>query len=477
MTHREAQPRGLYSIAATNLAERFGYYAMRSILVLYMIKVLLFSNDHAYAIFAAFTALLYLAPFIGGHAADRWLGTKPSVLLGNILLSTGYFLLALPGTVTLYFALATIIIGNGFFMPNISSTLGKIYRENDSRRESGFAILYSAVNLGAFIPPLICTGIIVHFGWHAAFFMAGIATLISTGFFYFSADAINYFSRKVFFVLVASLIVAIPLIASLIQHPHISNSLLLLSGILLTLLIVKESFNFNSLIRNRLLVCVVLTAFSILFCVLCEQAAMSLTVYTEYNVNRHFDHWLIPTVSFLALNPLFIILCAPLLAKLWLSLGNTRYNPSTPTKFAFGTILAGLGFVIFPLAIHLQSVTGQIHFSWIVLSYLLQSLGELLVYPVGLSMMTELAPRQMTGLMIGFWYFATAVANALAGYAAISTVVVSKTNNPLQTSAAYAHTFGTLGIAAILSGFGLLFFSRLIQNLMVKENKSPFLTH
>lgn len=368
-----------------------------------------------------------------------------------------------------YIALAIVIVGNGFFMPNISSVLGHIYAENDSRREGGFSILYSAVNMGAFIPPLISASIISLLGWHTAFFVAGVGTLFSVVIFYFYIyrhSILPHVKKTMYFSIAIGLVCTVFLIDALVKHTQIVNGVLYSLGSVLVLKTVKSSFCFSTHTRNRVLACLLLTAFTILFCVLCEQAAMSLTIYTEYNVDRSWRHWLIPTVSFLALNPFFIITCGPLASKLWIKLDAKNLNPSIPVKFALGTLLVGLGFIILPLAISMQSSEGQINLGWIILSYFLQSLGELLVYPVGLSMMTALSPKQMVGLMIGVWYFATAIANALAGVASALTVIPSGSTAALATSHAYSMVSGVLGWSAIAAGVVLLGFVRPIKRLI-----------
>lgn len=463
------QPKALYFISASNCWERFGYYTARSILVLYMIQKLLFTPQKAYAIFASFTALLYLAPLLGGYLADVCLGSKRSVLLGGILLSVGYFLLSISGMNFFYAALAMVTIGNGLFMPNISNTLGEIYAKNDIRREGGFSILYSAVNIGAFVPPLITAGIISLYGWNSAFFIAGIGTLIGVAIFYFfnyRHSVLPKIKKTSFLIIGSTLISTVFFSIFLIRDPQIANKVLFIIGGVLLLKIIIDNIRLSGEARNKLLACLILTAFSILFCVLCEQAGMSLTLYTEYNVNRHIANYVVPTFAFLGLNPLFIIMFGPLVSKLWTKLEEKKINPSISAKFALGTILIGLGFIILPLGISLQQSSGQINLWWMVLSYLLQSIGELFVMPVGLSMITTFSPKNMVGLMIGVWYFATAVANVLAGMVSIWTVHPSGNSSPLVTSAAYSTVFGTLGWSALFAGIILLGFVKSIGKLM-----------
>ena len=207
-----------------------------------------------------------------------------------------------------------------------------------------------------------------------------------------------------------------------------------------------------------------LAAFSILFWALFAQRAMSLTLYTEYNVNRNTMLGIIPTTMFLALSPFYVIAGGLILSKLWSWLDKKNKNPSIPTKFAIGTILMGLGFIILPLAMLSNLSNGKINFIWIILSYFLQSAGELLISPVGLSMMTALSPKNMVGLMIGTWYFAMAVANALGGFISKLTVIPAHSQNPLETSSIYLQTFGLLGLSAIVAGISIIFYLSFTKN-------------
>ena len=463
-----SQPPALALISATSMWERFGFYMMRSILVLYMAKVLLFSTQDTYGIFATFSALLYMTPQIGGHLADRFFGRKYIISLGGLLLSAGYFLLALPGLTYFYFGLSTIIVGSGFFVPNISGILGELYLDNDARREGGFSILYSAINLGAFIPPLISAGLIAKFGWHIAFAAAGFGVLLGVIIFNIGLIRISQLKKiknpilaKPHFLLIPVILVEIFLFSSLIKHAHIANIFLFTCSSCLIIYIIKESFNFPSHVRNRLIVSFILTTFSIFFWALYAQGAMSLTLFAEYNVQRQTNWGMIPTMMFLALSPLYIILLGPVFAKIWLWLENKNLNPSIPIKFSLGTIFMGAGFAILPLAIWMQSTTEQIHLEWIVLSYFLQSVGELLISPVGLSMMTTLAPKQMVGQMVGAWYFAMAVANALGGL--ISAATVAPSNMSLSS---YMQPFEILGGGAIFAGMVILLCSRHLSNMI-----------
>lgn len=480
------QPQMLYLLCFIEICERFGHYAMRGIIVLYMTKVLLFSNEQSYGIFAGFSALLFFTPFIGGHIADEFLGTRRAILVGGVLLTLGYGLLAMPGTEYFYYSLALIVIGGGFFIPNMSGMIGQLYEENDARRDGGYSIFYGAINLGALIPPIIIASIIVRFGWHVGFILAAISVLLGTGIFYFYLRNFPSFRKalefknkntiKNYYLLIAlGILFSIPIFSEMLKYPNLENKIVFTLGICFFLYAFKKSFEFSKTQRNCLMVCFFLTLFSIIFEILLLQTAMSMTIFVEYNVQRDFEFWQMPTVVFQALNPLFIICCAPLFSILWVSLDKRNLNPSIPTKFALGTLLMGASFVILTFAISLSS-TGKISFAWIVISYLLQSFGELLVSPVGMSMIAEMSPRPMVGLMMGLWYFATAVASSLAGVVSQWTVAASSVNTPIATAPAYARTFGMLGVVSIFAGLMIFAIIPRLGNILSARNHENEIT-
>lgn len=473
------QPRLLFILFLTEMWERYGFYTMRGILVLYMTRVFLFSDTRAYSVFAAFAALLYLTPLFGGWAADRFLGFRRSVLLGGVLLATGYGLLGLPGKgLIFHLALGTIIVGNGFFKPNVSGLVGQLYGKNDPRRDGGFTIFYAGINVGSFIPPLITGWIIIQFGWHLAFLMAGAGVLIGTIIFFFGlrkhpelgASPDPGLSPSVrlgnYFIIGAGTLGAIYLFAELLRNTDLANILLFVLGGLFLAYSFSRSFSYRDIRRERLIAVHILIIFSIVFWALYQQGAMSLTIFTEFNVGRGEGGWTIPTVMFQSINPFFIIILAPFISRLWLRLDRHGWNPSIPAKFALGTIFMGLGFVILPLAIGFDDPAGKINLWWVVLSYSLQTLGELFLSPVGLSMITTLSPKKLVGMMMGVWFFATALANALAGFISEWTALPSGSNDPLATDQPFSHVFGVIGWIAIGVGVIFLFFAPILKQLI-----------
>ncbi|MDR3478978.1 MAG: peptide MFS transporter [Gammaproteobacteria bacterium] len=480
LSSTKKQPNMLYLLSFIEMCERFGHYAMRGIVVLYMTKFLLFSNEKSYGIFAGFSALLFFSPFVGGYLADKFIGTKRAIILGGILLTLGYGLLAIPGTEYFYYALSLIVIGSGFFIPNMSGIIGQLYEKNDARRDGGYSIFYGAINLGALIAPIVIASVVMRLGWNAGFILAALGALLGTGIFYFSLWNVHPAGNQPptnnqNFLMTLGVLMMIPIFAEMIKTPNLSNKIVFLLGTCFFLLAIKKSFGFSKVQRNCLLVCFFLTFFSIIFETLLMQTAMSMTIFVENNVNRDFGFWHMPTIMFQSLNPIFIIFCAPFVSKVWLWLDAKNLNPSIPTKFALGTMLMGFSFIILPFAI-LHSPTGKISFVWIALSYLLQSLGELLVSPVGMSMIAELSPPAMVGLMMGLWYFATAVASSLAGIISQWTVVSSNDNAPIIMAPAYAHVFGLLGAVSIAAGLLIFLIIPKLKTILSMKNHANEMT-
>jgi POT family proton-dependent oligopeptide transporter len=468
------QPLKLYLICFVSLWERYAFYTMRGILVLYMTQKFLFSNSQSYSIFAVFSALLYLTPLFGGHLADKVLGAKRAIIIGGGCLALGYALLAVPGLEYFYLGLGAIIIGSGLFIPNIATMVSDLYKDNATLREGGFSIFYTSINIGALIPPLVAAIIVIKFGWNAAFIMAAVSMILSIITCIFSVKTeqqqelnLNHLRSLGLAVLLIAMAV---FSAILVTHTFYADIIIFVFSGLFILYTVYKSFSYDVLQRKKLLACLLLIILSIVFSVLYQQAGMSLTIYTEFNVGRHLGQWYVPTIMFQSLNPLFIILLGPFMARLWMHLSKNRTNPSISIKFGAGTVFMGLGFIILTLAIVYTAHQGVINLWWIVASYFLQTVGEMLVSPIGLSMVSELSPVKMVGLMMGTWYFATSVADALAGFVANWTTTPSGSNEPLITSPVYYHTFALIGGISLIVGIFIIIISPFINTMIGKRS-------
>ncbi len=477
------QPSGLKVLFFAELWERFGFYTIQSLLVLYLVKVFLFSDTKAYGLFSAFSALIYTTPVIGGYLADKFLGYRAAIILGAVLYIVGYFLLGIPHNPFFYEALAFLIWGNGFFKSSVSSFLGTLYHENDIRRDSGFTIFYMGINIGSFLAPIVCTAIALRFGWNYGFATAGLGMVIGLinclwGFKqHFHENGFpphsQILSKKFFYkfsnlhVFMVALILALILTSYLMNFQNLVNYGLIVFSILTMLFILLKSFAYKGQQRQKLWALIILIIFSIVFWSLYMQTFLSITLFINRNVDRHFFDWMIPTAMFQSINPFFIIVLSPLFAKLWIVLGKKKKDFSAPTKFALGIFFIGLGFLGLGTSIEFGSHAGIISSIFVIGLFFLQTCGELSLSPVGLSAVTQLAPKDLTGMLMGVWFLALAAAYAVAGKIADLTAIPEKIDTSIHSAQIYAHNFLVFGLLAIVSALVLFllvpFLKRMIE--------------
>ncbi len=446
-TIKTSQPKELYMLFFAEMWERFSFYGMRALLTLYMTKQL-FENltggdpairAKAIGIYAAYGALVYATPFLGGIVADRLLGFKKSVMLGGLLMTIGHFVMAIETEFWLYIALAFLIIGNGFFKPNISSMVGGLYEENDPRRDGGFTIFYMGINLGAALAPLICGYIGETYGWSYGFALAGFGMIL--GMIVFSrgkdglinngdAPDLALLKRKVIpginleWLTYILAFASVFLFALLVKHYEMMSYVLTPFALGVILFLFIRSLRAEKIERERLWVILILLFFTTLFWAFFEQAGSSITLFTEDSVNRTLFGTELKTSIFQSVNPAFIILLGPIFATMWIKLALIGKEPSTPLKFALGIIQLGIGFLIFIVGakfIDFQNDKALIPLIFLVLGYLLHTTGELFVSPVGLSMVTKLAPKKIMAMVMGAWFLSSAMAHHLGGIIAALT--------------------------------------------------------
>ena len=367
--------------------ERFSYYGMRALLTLYMVKYLLFSAEKAGGVYGTYTGLVYLTPLIGGYIADRYLGAKKCILIGALLMMVGHFVMAIPDIPFFYTALGFLIIGNGFFKPNISTLVGKLYDDGDGRRDAGFTIFYMGINVGAFLAPLVCGTLGEKIGFHYGFAAAGIGMLIGA--------LLYLWGQKRF----CGHIEAEPVKRDTGKECELRNHPL-----------TKRE-------KHRVMTIFILMFFSIFFWMSFEQAGSSLTLFADRSIDRviPFLNWEFPVSYFQSVNPLLIILLAPLFSRMWIELSSRGKNPSVPVKFASGLFLVSIGFILMIIAAFVSESAGKVSFLWLLGVYLFHTLGELCISPVGLSVVTKLAPVKFASLLMGTWFLASFFANFSAG--------------------------------------------------------------
>lgn len=428
--------------------ERFSYYGMRALLILYLVNFLEFPREHALEIYATYTALIYLTPIVGGYLGDKWLGPQRAVLVGGIVMALGHFAMAFPSL--LYLGLGLLIAGNGFFKPNISVLVGSLYRNNDPRQDGGFTLFYMGINLGGFLSPLVCGTLSEIFGWHYGFAAAGVGMIIGMTVFIggqkslVCADSVTAESRSMamlltrvdwFIISSISLIVIIVVIAilaiwdivgsfwSTLSTLNKTNFSLLIAITFIVLFFVlnqsqKNPSSDESLTRiefQRIMAIFIMGLFAIFFWMGLEQAGGTMNLFADTETDRQVFGWEIPTSYFQSINSLAILLFAPILSIFWIHLDRSRFAISSMTKQGIGLTIMGLGFVVLAIAQERANIIGQVSPFWLVAVYLIHTIGELCLSPIGLSMVIKLAPARLVSLLMGFWFTAVAIGSYLAG--------------------------------------------------------------
>lgn len=445
--------------------ERFSYYGMRALFTLYMIKALMFSQDKAAQIYGSYTGLVYLTPLLGGYIADRYWGNRRSILVGGLLMALGQFLMFFSASVYEQLQLAEVlmvagltflIIGNGFFKPNISTMVGDLYEPTDKRKDSAFTIFYMGINLGAFIAPLICglfgdTGNPADFKW--GFLCAGIGMLLGTLTFELlknkyictpdgkqiglapSKDNVHHTHDKaeeelmkkekvspkraiwsILGVIVLFLLFSFNYSGEggLFANADWIGSAIFAISIMMPIFIITDK-SLTKIETSRILVIYIIAFFVIFFWAAFEQAGNALTVFADKQTDRNILGWEMPASYFQSFNPIFIVTLAPLFALLWQSLGKHNIEPASPVKQAIGLFLLAVGYAIIAFGVHGVDPTMKVSMVWLTLMYMVHTMGELCLSPIGLSMVNKLSPARFASLLMGVWFMSTAAANKFAG--------------------------------------------------------------
>lgn len=474
------QPKALKTIFMVEMWERFSYFAVQSILIIYLSSVLHMTDKSAFLVFGAFGTMVYLTPLIGGYLADNLLGRVHAVSLGAILLVLGYFLLAINSSQTLYVALAVLTLGNGLFKPNMSTLLGSFYEKNDIRRENGFTLYYVAINIGATIGVVLCGFLVKQIGWSVVYLIVGSGMALGTLIFVTSItrikravviqSALSAKRKWKTLYLYGALIVACVMIRVVLLHPEINKALMALASACLVILMLAILIRCNYQDRRNVLYCVILSGFSVAFWALYQQAPMSLTLFAARDVNLKLLGVAVPATTLWALNGIFLIGLAPVVIKLWSWLSSKGIQIKVATKFALGILLMGMGYLLLDVAAetvvkaHRPAALG-----WVVASYGIQALGELLLSPVGLAMITEVAPKNLRGLLMGVWLFAMALATTIGSYLAGVANVPQTLQHSLKSAPIYQHAFGIYGLSAISVGILLWLIAHKLNQLLSKE--------
>ena len=431
-------PRGLATLFFTEMWERFSYYGMRALLMLFMTAPaasggLAFGVPKASAIYGLYTASVYLLGLPGGYMADRFLGARRAIILGAVLITVGQFCLLAPTVGIFYLGLVSIAFGTGLLKPNVSSVVGMLYPAGDIRRDAGFSIFYMGINTGALIAPIICGWVGQRISWHYGFALAGLGMAVGLvqfilGTRHFGDAGIKppnpaspSQALRPAGIGVLSL-AAVVVIASMAGVDFTPKLIFNAFGVGL-LIVTVGTFSwllagpgFSAAERKRSAAILVLFLAACLFWSAFEQAGSSLTLFAERSSEKSLFGFDFPASWFQSVQPVSIVLLAPVFAWIWFKLG--KHDPSSPTKFALGLIAAGLGYAILVPAAQLAGPAGQVSALWLTTTYILHTVGELALSPVGLSAMTKLAPQRVAGLMMGLWFVSISVGNYLGAQVA-----------------------------------------------------------
>jgi POT family proton-dependent oligopeptide transporter len=587
-------PHLLKLLFSTEMWERFGYYGMRAVLVLYLVQHFVFSDQIANGLYGAFASLVYLTPLIGGFIADQFIGPKRAVKTGAILMSIGYMMLAFTGgdaakpfviidhhryevtiegrgdnstqylvqngakykivgnddrsitmvgaqgdvpakvsdghyrfdgernslnVILLFVSLALVIVGNGYFKPNITNILGTLYERTDRKRDAAYTIFYMGINLGSIISQFFVPLFAIWFGYRWGFVLAGIGMCFAWARFQFAGPQLEPYgnppanAKNINFLFYVGTLCAVPVvwfllnntmttaavahevaatgvIGFLMSQPVLGQVMFVAFFAAIIGLPVWAFFTLKREERDRMIVACVLTCFSVVFFTLFEQAGSSLTLYADRNTDlvilapfRVFDHdinlfgliipavwgYVMPAGQVQIFNPLFIVAFAPLFTMTWNWLNKRNAEPNVPVKFAIGLILVGLGFLALVFGSKFHGADFRVPLFWLVFAYYLHSMGELCLSPVGLSAVSKLSIPKLVGMMFGVWLMASAVAQYVGGIVAqfASTETVGgKVLNPEVSLHTYMGVFQTIGIAGIIAGVVAILLSPILKRGM-----------
>ena len=494
-------PRGLFICFATEMWERFSFYGMKYLLLLYLTKYHLFTDSMGLDVLGGYAALVYAMPVIGGLLADRYLGMRKAVVFGGLLLVLGHLGMAVEGQQAryeggnivrddaalqvFYFSLALIVIGVGFLKPNISTIVGRLYSRDDPRRDSGFTIFYMGINLGSFTATLLCGYLGETYGWAYGFGAAGIGMLLGLATFLWGQRFLHGHAEpndpavlkqpglgpinKELTIYLSALLAVVAVWQMLQFHAVVEATLNTLAVAVLAGLAWFLTQRCNKVERDRMLVLIVLTISTVVFWALFEQSAASMTLFADRVLDRNLLGMELTAAQFGSMNAFFIFTLAPFFAWLWTALAKRGLEPTTPVKFALGIAQAGLGFGALVLGASMPDETGRVAAIWLVLAYMLHTTGELCLSPVGLSAVTKLAVPGVVGVMMGAWFLATAYSEFVAAQISKLAAIETSDGQVADIAAAlanYTELFDSLLWVGLGVGAAMLLISPLLKKMM-----------
>ncbi len=433
------QPPGLFLLFSVEMWERFSFYGMRAFLTLFLISSaggFGWSKEQASHLYGWYQGLVYLTPLLGGYLADRLIGTHRSIIIGGIIIASGHFCLAVPAKPTFFLGLALIILGTGFFKSNISTMVGQLYSEKDRRRDAAFTIFYMGINLGASMGQIVCPKLADAFNWHVGFSAAGFGMVLGL---------------IVYLLLKRRFLGTIGDVPAKRAHQTKQTST------------AKEPL--TALEKKGIAAIAVLAFFNIFFWMAFEQAGSSMTFFAEERTRRMFLGFNLLAPYFQSVNSISVILLAPVFAWLWTTLEARRRAPSTPVRFALGLFLLGSGFIVLVVGARISDTGVRVSPLWLIVTYVLHTCGELCLSPIGLSMVTKLAPARFASLAMGAWFFSMFISDLLAGFIAGAVEEVEK-GQVFHLLGGQADFFLMFVVSTFVAGTALLALTPIVKRLM-----------
>jgi len=479
-------PKALYILFFAEMWERFSFYGMKALLMVYMVTQMKYQDKQASLVLGSYLALVYALPMFGGYLADKFLGYRKAVFWGGIVMTLGHLILAVPMEGSFFIGLGFIIVGNGFFKPNISSMVGKLYKEGDPKRDAGFTIFYMGINIGAALGGLICGFVGQKISWHLGFGLAGVFMIIGLIVFTLSQHMLGEvglpthqekldkktipFLKNEYVIYLAS-IAFIPLFVSLIKQNEIMGYIMYVLSFVAVVCLLYICTTLERKEGFKLLSATILIICSVLFWTFYEQGGGALNLYALRNVDMNVLGYNLPSTAINNfINPFFIVSFGLVFTILWGFLAKRKMEPSTPLKFGLGLLQLGIGFYVFVLGGQAAGSNGLVSLAYFALGYLFLSTGELCISPIGLSMVTKLSPLKIVGFVMGIWFLASAMGQYFAGivgtWMAIPSSDGTATLLPTESLKIYSAVFLKITYVSVAAGIALSLFSPIIRKWM-----------
>jgi len=473
-------PKQLWYLFLSEMWERFAFYGMRGMLTIFMLNQLMLTEKAANLQYGATQAFVYTLAFIGGLFADKILGFRKSIFWGGFLMIVGSFILASSPVKMFYIGISFTIVGTGFFKPNISTMVGSLYAKGDPRRDAGFGLFYSGINIGALLGGAICVWLGKHYSWNAAFSCAGIVMTISLLIFIFTkrtlgpiglSPLVPKFSvskiRMYDMMVYAGSLLIIPLVLLLVSNSDYTDMFMYIVGPLTLVYIIYEMLKYNKVEKQKIAAAMIFIIFSIFFWAFFEQSGGSLNIFAEHNLtDKVLGISIDPNVVNNSSNSLFIIAFSPLIGLLWLWLNKRKIEPNTVVKFGLGFLFLSLAFYVFYYTRFFADKNGVTSLDVFTIAYLVITFGELCLSPIGMSIVTKLSPKPMHGVMMGMWFLASAYGQYAAGLLGADMSSSNPNASLSDKLILYTDGYKHLAIYALIAGVVLIIISPLVRKLM-----------